>query len=191
MRGGRCAVGEPWPIRWAQDMAAALDATGCPDGTPAERIERLASDRDSWMLAATAATEQVEELRARLGDDSDLADIAIRAADLASQETERLRAEVARCCGCPLSITAEGKAIITELESAIDDDRWSEAEALIAKATEMLPEGHPDITRLTNLVELSRALEGEDGWAKCQQCVELGAEVERLRNKLLEHGIRP
>ena len=45
-------------------ITTALDATGIQGGTPAERIERLASDRDSHMLAQAAAVAEVERLRA-------------------------------------------------------------------------------------------------------------------------------
>lgn len=45
-------------------ITTALDASGIQGGTPAERIERLASDRDSHMLAQAAAVAEVERLRA-------------------------------------------------------------------------------------------------------------------------------
>lgn len=133
------------------DITAALDATGIPNGTPAERIERLASDRDSYMLAQADAVAEVDRLRAQ-------------------------------CCGCPLSLTPEGRAAVAEVESLIDADRYDEAEAKIAEAAQLVPEGHPDIAGLTTMLQLGRALAGPA--PECSRCAELLAEVEQLRNEL-------
>lgn len=63
--------------------------------------------------------------------------------------------------GTPLR-EAKTRGEIRELEQLVDDDDWTAAEAKLAELAKLLPDADPDLARVSNLIQLSRALDGDD-----------------------------